>query len=86
MAGSIKKDDDDNAPKRYINPTYANKETRDRLGDKSKRVFGTRSKWFKLANLYGMTTEQAEERLDMMIALAEAEASVDAECEELEKE
>lgn len=55
----------------YINPTYAKKEVRTILGDKSKQVFGSRNKWKKYADNKGWNVEQIEEFMDESIKMIE---------------
>jgi len=55
----------------HIDPQYANKETRTRLGDKSKICFETRGKWKKLALRLGLTVTNVEAQMDEIIKIKE---------------
>jgi hypothetical protein len=55
----------------HIDPQYANKETRDRLGDKSKICFDARGKWKKLALRLGLDVKAIETQMDEIIKIKE---------------
>ena len=50
-----------------MNNLYLDKETRNRLGDKSLKVYGTRSKWRKLCIQHGVSPEYIEELMDKVL-------------------
>ena len=48
---------------------YANKTTRDRLGNKSVICFGSRGKWLKLMRSLGLNIDLVEKQMDEIIKM-----------------
>lgn len=50
-----------------MNPTYANKETRERMSIKSKKCFGARCRWRKILDRSDLTIEELEKQMDEIL-------------------